>query len=274
VGSRDLATNPGAWVGVSWGVVESFAKKMLVDGYAVGTVNNHLSTIKTYAKLATKAGILDTRELAMIRMVSGYSHKEAQRIDEKREDAGMETRIGDKKEDFRVLSETQEARLKSLCDESPQGLRDRAMLVLLLDLGLRVSEAEELQADNFDPEDGKLVVYRRKTDKTTTFELRNGKLAAMRSYFQVAHPQDQLLRGSRKGGRLVGGMSKRAIRARVRALGEEIGVDRLSPHDLRHTRATRLASWLNVRELMDWFGWNSPAMAARYIESVQHITVE
>ncbi len=80
--------------------------------------------------------------------------------------------------------------------------------------------------------------------------------------------------GSRKGGNLEGGMSIRAIRARVRKMGESIGSNNLSPHDLRHTRATRLASSMNVRELMDWFGWNSPAMAARYIESAEYITVE
>jgi integrase len=57
-------------------------------------------------------------------------------------------------------------------------------------------------------------------------------------------------------------------------MGKALGINNLSPHDLRHTRATRLASSKNVRELMDWFGWSSPAMAARYIESAQFITVE
>lgn len=269
-----LATDPRAWAGVSWGIVEGFAKRMLVGGYAIGTVNNHLSTVKTYAQLATKAGTVSVEDLAMIRMVSGYSHKEGQRIDEQREAADLETRIGTKKEDFRVLSEDQEAALKALCDDSPQGLRDRAMLVLLLDLGLRVSEAADLQANDFDAETGTLTVYRRKTDTTTTFELRNGKLAAIRAYHEATEPEGQLLSGSRKGGALVGGMTTRAIRARVRALGDTLGIDHLSPHDLRHTRATRLASRLNVRELMDFFGWNSPAMAARYIESVQYIAVE
>ncbi len=58
VGADDLAINPEAWAGISWGIVESFVKKMLIDGYAVGSVNNHLSTIKTYARLATKAGTI------------------------------------------------------------------------------------------------------------------------------------------------------------------------------------------------------------------------
>lgn len=267
-------TTPTAWAGVTWGLVDSFVKKLLVDGYAVGTVNNHLSTIKTYAKLAAKAGTVSVQELAMIRIISGYAHREAKRINEKRAGAGIETRLGTKKEMARVLTEAQEVALKGLCDDTPRGLRDCVLLVLLLDLGLRVSEAVDLQVADFDRTTGKLVVNRRKTDSVTTFELRNAKRDALRAYLEAIEPAGQLLRGSRKDGTLIGGMSSRAVRARVCAMGNRLGTDHLSPHDLRHTRATRLASTLNVRQLMDWFGWNSPAMAARYIESVQHIAVE
>lgn len=288
VNADALGTSPAAWQGVTWGIVESFTTKLLNDSYAVGTINNHLSTIKTYARLAAKAGELaqgirddngipkrtPAEELAMIRMVSGYGHQEGKNLDKKRESAGMGTRIGSKKAEFRALTEDQEAALKAQCDGSPQGLRDRAMLVLLLDLGLRVSEAADLRRRDFDAESGKLAVYRRKTDNTTTFELRNGKAEAMRAYIEAAQPEGQLMIGSRKGGAMTGGMSERAIRARVQTMGAVIGIPDLSPHDLRHTRATRLASCRNVRELMDWFGWNSPAMAARYIESVQFIPVE
>jgi len=274
VNADALGTSPGAWQGVTWGIVESFTTKLLHDGYAIGTVNNHVSTVKTYAKLAAKAGAIKPEELAMIRMVSGYGHREGQRVDEKRREAGMDTRIGNKKTGFCVLSEEQESSLVNQCGGFPQGLRDRAMLVLLLDLGLRVSEAADLQARHFDADSGKLTVYRAKTDTTTTFELRNAKAAAMRAYIEAAQPTGQLLVGSRKGGALMGNMSTRAIRARVRALGKAADVPNLAPHDLRHTRATVLASSRNVRELMDFFGWNSPAMAARYIESVRTIAVE
>ena len=173
VGADDLAVNPHAWTGISWGIVESFVKKMLIDGYAVGSVNNHLSTIRTYAKLATKAGMIQPQEHAMIQMVSGYSHKEGQRIDEQREAADIDTRLGEKKAGFLVLSMDQEVVLKAGCNYKPHGLRDRVLLMLLLDLGLRVSEVVDLLADDFNPETGMLEVYRRKTDTTTTFELQN-----------------------------------------------------------------------------------------------------
>ena len=183
-----MAINPEAWAGISWGIVESFVKKMLIDGYAVGSVNNHLSTIKTSAKLATKAGTILQQEHAMIQMVSGYPHKEGQRIDEQREAADIDTRLGEKKAGFLVLSMEQEVILKAGCNGEPLGLRDRVLLMLLLDLGLRVSEVVDLQVGDFNPETGMLEVYRRKTDNTTTFELLNRKLMSILAYFHGVQP--------------------------------------------------------------------------------------
>jgi site-specific recombinase XerD len=62
LGADDLAINPGSWTGISWGIVESFIKLMLLQGYTISTINNHLSTIKTYAKLAVKAGVIPSDE--------------------------------------------------------------------------------------------------------------------------------------------------------------------------------------------------------------------
>jgi integrase len=43
--------------------------------------------------------------------------------------------------------------------------------------------------------------------------------------------------------------------------------DRVSFHTIRHTVATQLAKYLDVRSLMDIMGWKVVAMAARYIHS-------
>lgn len=59
----------------------------------------------------------------MIRTVSGYAHRETKRIDEKRAGAGIETRLGTKKEMARVLTEAQVVTLKGLFDGTLQGLR-------------------------------------------------------------------------------------------------------------------------------------------------------
>lgn len=53
--ASDLARDPNAWRGVTWGLVEGFVKWQLRRGYSVGSVNVRLSTVKTYCKLALKA---------------------------------------------------------------------------------------------------------------------------------------------------------------------------------------------------------------------------
>ena len=44
----------------------------------------------------------------------------------------------------------------------------------------------------------------------------------------------------------------------------------LSAHDCRHYCATDMArKGYTLKKLMDWFGWTSPAMAMRYVESAE-----
>jgi len=132
--------DPEAWRGVTWGLVEAFRNWMVGQGDAVGSINVRLSTVKAYAKLATKAGALSPEELAMIRTVAGYAHKEARRIDERRETS----RRGSKKSTAVHISQKQAKKLKSQPD-TPQGRRDALLMCLLLDHGLRVGEVARLQ---------------------------------------------------------------------------------------------------------------------------------
>jgi hypothetical protein len=73
--------------------VEAFVKWLLQQGNGVASVNNRLSAVKVYAKLAAKAGAITPDDLALIKTVSGYADKEARRINERR----PVIRIGDKK---------------------------------------------------------------------------------------------------------------------------------------------------------------------------------
>jgi integrase len=266
-----LATTPEAWSGITWGLVEGFVRWLLLQGYAVGTVNVRLSAIRTYAKLAAKAGAIPAQELAMIRAVQGYSRKEAKRINERREEAGLEIRQGDKKRDPIVLTQEQAQAIKDQPD-TPQGRRDAVLVRLMLDLGLRCGEVASLTVTDVDIKRGQLSFYREKVGKGQTHELVNGLQAAMSSYLtNDALAIGPLLRASHKGGELThAGMSKRAITDRVRTLGEEIGIDGLSAHDLRHTWATLAArNGTPIDLLREAGGWSSLAMPARYIEAAK-----
>lgn len=266
-----LATAPETWCGVTWGLVEGFARWMLRQGYAIGSVNVRLSTVKTYSKMAAKAGALDRQELAMIRLVEGYPHKEAKRIDDRRAEAEIPTRVGAKKAESVSLTADQVEALKEQPD-TPQGRRDRVVMCLLLDLGLRVGELARLTVGDVDLEAKALRFYRPKVDKIQTHDLINGSFGAVRSWLQTDAPAiGPLLRSSRKGGELTdAGMTERAITERVRYLGGRIGVKGLSAHDLRHCWATTAArNGTALDRLMDAGGWASSAMPLRYIQAAK-----
>ena len=264
------APDPAAWQGVTWGIVEGFVKWLLGQGYAVGSVNNRLSAIKVHAKLAAKAGYIDRIELLGIKDVNGYSGKEAKRIDERRD----VTRVGDKKEEHVSLTPEEAKKLKGMMThEGAQGARDRLLMCLLLDHGLRVSEVAGLQVTDFNLSDGTLSFYRPKVDKEQTHKMEPDTLRAAIGYLvHYAPAMGRAIVGSRKGGELTGRpMSKRAITKRVRYLGETmIGKENLSAHDCRHYWATDAArNGTDPFRLQEAGGWSSLAMPRRYVEDAR-----
>ena len=267
--AESLARSPDAWRGLTWGLVEGFARWLLLEGYAVGTVNVRLSTVKTYAKLAAKAGALSAQELAMMQAVSGYSRREGKRIDERRQAAEIPIRIGHKKAEAVSVPPKQAEAMKAQPD-TPQGRRDALMFCLLLDHGLRVGEVAGLMVSDFDLKAGELRFYRPKVDIEQTHRMTPDTVAAALAYFERDAPViGLLLRSSRKGGTLTGpGMTEQAITERVRYLGARLGIEGLSAHDLRHYWATQAAgNGTPIDRLQDAGGWASPAMPLRYVEA-------
>jgi integrase len=267
LGAR-LTRSAEAWANISHGLVAAFVRWQLQEGYAIGSINVRLATVRRYCGLANTAGVIPNEALALIRTVRGYSGRQARTVDAQRRRSATPTRVGAKKAQPRVLSAAQVATLKQQ-PETPQGRRDAMLVGLLADLGLRVGELASLQVDSLDVERGTLTFYREKVDATQTHQLPTDALAAARAYMDADAPASgQLLRGSRKNGALWGGMSVRAIRERVALLGERIGVADLAPHDLRHTWATRAArAKSDPFALRDAGGWSSLMMPGRYVES-------
>src|SRR5260370_12599025 len=106
---------------------------------------------------------------------------------------------------------------------------------------------------------GLLTFYRQKVDKVQTHRLTRDTLFSAMRYFEVAKPAGKLLMGSRKGGKLEGVMSERAITDRVRELGERIGVKGLSAQDCRHTCAKPPVKPSDIKSLHPTVSSSSPA---------------
>ena len=104
----ELMDAPDEWAAVTWGLVKAFVEWMLQEGYAVGSVNVRLSTVRTYARLAANAGELEQSEYDLIAKIRSFNRKEARNIDEQR----PVTRRGAKKAEAVPIGRDQAAQLK------------------------------------------------------------------------------------------------------------------------------------------------------------------
>jgi integrase len=258
--------HPGAWAIVTGGLVTAYRQWMLKSGYDAHSVNVRLSTVRTYAKLAHQAGMIAEGEYLRITGVSGYSQKEIGRIDAKRE----VKRIGEKKENANFVKRGIVAQLKGLECKRDSDYRDRVLLCLMLDHGLRVSEVEALTVGSVDMNARTLTINRLKTSTTDLHDLTDDTYAALVDYMPLLDGRAvtaPLIAGSLKSGRLTdGGMSVRAINARVQEIGQRFGIENLSPHDLRHTAADEVVKNNDLQTAAAWGGWSSLAMPMRYAE--------
>jgi len=264
-----LATKSTAWSGMTWGLIEGFKRWMLLQGYAVGSVNVRLSTVKTYAKLAEQSGVINSSEGRLICQVHGHGRKASRSIDGNR----AVTRLGHKKAEAVVLTNEATSILKAQPD-TPQGRRDALLMCLMLDHGLRVGEVVILMVGDIDLT-GELRFYRPKVDKRQTHRLTPDTRRAAERYMLVdragANPEESLWRASLKDASLHNaGLTEQAVTERVRRLGQRIGVQKLSAHDLRHTWATRAArAGTDPFKLQEAGGWASLAMPRHYVESAK-----
>ena len=265
IDAGDLYEDVQAWQGLTWGLVEGFVKWQLQKGYAVQSINIRLSTVKTYAKLAMQSGVLNTRDYAVIRTVSGYTLNEQRMVDAKR----PKTRVGRKKPNPTAILSEQARGLKKQPD-TPQGRRDRLLMCILLDHGFRVGEVAILTVESFNLTRKTITFFRPKVNKVQIHTLSVDTLNAVLAYQAFGDMPESgfILRKSRKDETLEEpGMSTRAITKRVEVLGAEIGLPGLSAHDCRHYWATTAARHgTDPFVLQEAGGWSSLVMPRRYVE--------
>ena len=141
-------------------------------------------------------------------------------------------------------------------DDTPTGLRDRAVLELLYATGARVSELCGLDVDDLD-ESRQTVRLLGKGNKQRTVPLGKPALDAVHAWtargrplWVTARSGPALLLGAR-GNRLDPRTARRVVHDR---LGEMPGLPDLGPHGLRHSAATHLleggADLRSVQELL------------------------
>lgn len=161
--------------------------------------------------------------------------------------------------------------LLAACGETPQGLRDRAILLLLLDTGLRVSELAQLTLEDLDAVTMRIRVLYAKGNKqrVASFSERCGE--ELRRYLDIrgtdAGPLFTAV-GGRGNLRLGVALQPNGVKQLLRRLGRATGLSKVHAHRFRHTFATwaieQGARELDVQLLL---GHSSPDMVRRYASS-------
>lgn len=207
-------------------------------GLAPSTINQHLSAIRALADECAESGLLDQVTAAAIARVKGMPIR------------GV--RAGN------WLTRDQAVRLLSAPPSTLMGLRDRAILGLLIGCGLRRDELANLTFDHLQQRDGRWVIVDivGKGRRVRTVPVPGWAKALVDVWAAAAGLSSGLvLRRFRKGGFLVYadpgaggreatpsgmceplGMSADAIADVVATYARQLGWD-VSPHDLRRTFA-------------------------------------
>ena len=176
----------------------------------------------------------------------------------------------------RFVSVDEAARLTDTeWEDTPQGLRDRAIVEVLYGSGLRVSEVVGLNLDSIDLEQGTTRVLG-KGDKERIVPLGRMSLAALRSYLerrdQLAargrRPHERALFLGRGGARI----AVRTVQRMVRRRGLEVATrEPVHPHALRHSCATHLLdAGADLRVIQELLGHTSLSTTQRYT----HVSID
>lgn len=156
------------------------------------------------------------------------------------------------------------ALLKTTAGSSFEDRRDAAIIWLLIDSGLRRTEATNLKVDDVDRRAGTARVIR-KGRREALVPIGTKALAAIDRYLRTRrhHPRAATTNALWLGH--AGALTGSGLAQIVRKRGDQAGIEGLHPHQIRHTTAHE---WLSHEgsesDLMQLMGWRSRAMLNRY----------
>ncbi|MNR89055.1 Tyrosine recombinase XerD [compost metagenome] len=202
---------------VDYRTLRRFLGHLKQEGYERSTIARRMATLRTYFRF-----------LARERMIAGNPT------------LGLQSpKLNRKLPNFLDWEELQ--RLLASPDESPRGLRDRALLELLYATGMRVSEIADLSLRQLNWEEAEIRVVG-KGSKERMVLMSEEAMHHLRRYLDTGRPElrpeatDKLFL-NRSGKPL----TSRSIDRMLKAYARRAGIAKaISPHTLRHTFATHL----------------------------------
>ena len=215
--------------------VVGYEADLVERGYAVTSVDRHISVLKGFHKFCVREGFAEGNPTSTVRL----------------------PKPPDKLPDVLTIDQVNDL-LDRLDGTDALGLRDRALLEVLYGCGLRVSECSGLNLLDCAFGEGYLRVTG-KGDKQRISPIAGTARESLMTYLEAGRPQlvkpyakpTAAVFLNARGGRL----TRQSIHKIVAKAGLAIGVKNLHPHTLRHSYATHLlAGGADLRVIQEILG--------------------
>ncbi len=200
--------------------VARYAAELAAAGLSAASINQRLSAIRKLAREAADNGAMPEQIANGIVRVKGV-----------RQDGH---RVG-----FWLTRDQAQALLDLPDTSTVKGVRDRAILAVLLGCGLRREEAAHLTFEHIRQLEGRWVIadLQGKRNKVRSVPMPSWAKAAIDAWAAAGLTSGYVFRAVNKGGRVVSDrMTAQAIRDVVDGYARRLGLD-VAPHDLRRTFA-------------------------------------
>jgi site-specific recombinase XerD len=237
------------WATLNAANVRAILSALSTQNLAPASIAVALNALKGVARACWERGTLDTETYQRIRSI--------------RPPAGSRLPAGrniDAGERITLMQTT--AR-----DKTPAGVRDAAILAMLIATGMRRAELCALRTSDVDLQSGKLRVLG-KGDKERTVYLRNGALRYLRDWLSVrGYEPGPIFCRVNKGGRIFPAqpLSTTAMHKIITKRAAEAGLSDITPHDFRRTYAGELLdAGQDIATVAALLGHASVETTARY----------
>lgn len=244
--------------GLSKATVQAHISHLRARGITASSINQRLTALRKFAQEAADNGLIDEVTAQAIRRVEGIRNEGR--------------RLGN------WLSQKQAQAMINAPDiATRKGLRDRAILAVLLGCGLRRAESAALRLTHLQQREGRWVIVDLvgKRNKTRSVPMPSWAKAAIDAWCQEAGITDgpiflALRRGDHVQPRA---MTAQAIRDVVTEYAAQVGVT-VAPHDLRRTFA-KLAhkGGSPVDQIQLSLGHSSMQTTERYLGVEQNLSM-
>jgi integrase/recombinase XerC len=212
----------------------SYKSRLIERGLQSTTINRRLAALRSLSQMAKTLGMIPWTLQVKNRKVEAYRDTKGPGIDNFKKILGLTEARGDVK-----------------------GIRDKAILRLLFDLGLRRGEVTALDIEDLDFERETIQVMGKGKTQKTELSLPAPTIASLTEWLKVRGDFQgplflNLDRAHKGDGRITG----KSIYRLVRGLGEKVGV-KTRPHGIRHSAVTEAVkkaqrNGMDLEEVLDF----------------------